>query len=205
MVNNKTLNKLALILNENKINWGIGGSYLLYLHKLYFTPNDLDVWIHPKDMKKVKKLFNTFEKIKTNIQLPEEFHLKIKFFEIEVDFVSCFIVTPNQHTFSYHISPNTIEIFKLDDGNDIPCTSLEDWYVIYKLLHREEKAGLIEKVFVEKHIPLSDKMLRASMSRIDNTIQKRIKKDVDKLIFNSIQYSLWDLDYLKGGENKDDQ
>lgn len=200
MINSSRLNELVKILNENKIVWGIGGSYLLYVYGLYDNPNDLDIWIEPSDMQMVKKLFCEYEEIETNIQLPKEFHLKIKYFEIEVDFVSCFIVTPNKYKFSYYISPETIKYIKLKNGQPIPCTLLEDWYIIYKLLHRESKAKIIEKVFAEKRIPLSNKMMQSSLSRLDNTIQKRVIKDANKLIGDSVQYSIWD--YMRFDEEK---
>lgn len=194
MINNETLSKLANMLNGNNIIWGIGGSYLLHIYGLYDTPNDLDIWIQPKDMGNVKKIFQDFEKIKSDIQLPEEYHLKIKFFDVEVDFVSCFIITPNQNKFNYNISPENVYDKCLINNAHIFCTTLEDWYLIYKILKRESKASIIEKVFIEKKIPFSDKMMHANLSRIDNNIQRRVKRDANKLIEDAMQYSF--VDYI---------
>ncbi|MBQ3136990.1 MAG: hypothetical protein IJB74_05845 [Clostridia bacterium] len=200
MINNETLSKLADMLNKNNIVWGIGGSYLLHIYGLYDSPNDLDIWIQPKDMGTVKKIFNNFEKIKSDIQLPEEYHLKINFFDIEVDFVSCFIITPNQNKFNYNISPETVYDKFLINNVQIFCTTLEDWYLIYKILKRENKASIIEKVFTEKKIPLSEKMMHANLSRIDNNIQRRVRKDANKLIEDATQYSLTDYINYKNKE-----
>ena len=193
MINQQTLNRLSQMLSNENIVWGIGGSYLLQLYNLYSNPNDLDVWVKPSDMPKVRQLFRAYEEIETEIaSLPPKYHFKMRFYDVEVDFVACFIVKPNQKTFTYHISPQNIDYLMLDNNVEIPCTFLEDWYIVYKLLKRNEKAKIIEDVFREKRIKMSERALDLSITSKHNTIPKYIIKDASNLIFSSLQLSLFD-------------
>ena len=194
-MNQSTILKLSKILNNNNIIWGIGGSTLLEYYGLYCDPNDLDLWIRPNDIDKAKNLFKDFQKIKTNIYLPEKYHFKIQFFDIEVDFVACFMIKPNQYKFTFNISPNNLRYIH-EDGAKIPITYLEDWYIIYKLLKREDKAKIIEKYFNNQAIELSVNVLNISLSNSDNTIPIETVKAANNLR----QLSLFSSESSNGNE-----
>ena len=74
MIDFAILKELSEQLNHHNITWGIGGSCLLMLYNLYSEPNDLDLWVQPDDMLKVRELFAAYEEIQTDIPLPEELH-----------------------------------------------------------------------------------------------------------------------------------
>ena len=194
MIDLSILDRLAKELSINDIIWGVGGSYLLQIYNLYSEPNDLDLWVQPCDIPKIRNIFKGFEEVNTDIPLPEEFHFKMKYYDVEVDFVACFIIKPNQKKFTYNILPENINMMTLENGIKIPCTFLEDWYIVYKLLRREKKAALIENVFREKQIPFSYKVLAASLDNKNNKIQKKIIKDVNELIIFELQPLLFDYD-----------
>ncbi len=202
MVNRETLLKLAKVLDDNHIIWGVGGSYLLQLHGLYSNPDDLDIWTQPEDIPKIKEIFSDFEQIDSEIQLPPEYHFKMLYYDTEVDFVSCFITIPNKDRFEYYISPNNIQMVELDDGFQIPCTFLEDWYIVYKLLKREKKAQIIEKVFTKKEKDFSSEIIESSLGDKRNHMQQRVRKDAHKLIINSLQMSIFDKKYGLGEEHE---
>lgn len=188
-MNESTIYRLSKKLNESNITWGVGGSTLLEYYGLYTQPDDLDVWIHPKDIKKAKRLFKDFKHIKTNIYLPDKYHFKIQFLDIEVDFVACFMVKPNQHEFSFFISPNNLKYIKMQDGT-IPLTFLEDWYIIYKLLKREDKSRIIEDYFKKNYSALSVNAINISLNNQHNTIPIQAIKSIENLT----QLSLFSMD-----------
>ena len=192
MINHATLTKLSEVLSSNKIVWGVGGSFLLQIYGLYANPNDIDIWVRPSDMARVKQLFKNYKEIETNINLPEEYHFKMNYYDLDVDFIACFIIKPNQNIFTYYISPKNIKTIKINEDLDIPCTYLEDWYIIYKLLKRESKAAIIESVFKDKKIQLSDRVLEASLKSAENLMPKKLIKDTHDLILHSTQLSLFD-------------
>lgn len=179
-MNNTTLHKLSKTLNDSNITWGIGGSTLLEYYGLPTTPDDLDLWIHPEDIGKAKRVFEKYEHINTNIYLPEKYHFKIHFYDIEVDFVSCFMIKPNQYKFSFYITPNHLRYIKMNEL-DIPVTYLEDWYIIYKLLKRDDKAKLIEEYFNNASIEMSVDALNLSLNDKSNTIPIKILKSVQNI------------------------
>lgn len=190
MINYGTLNSLVDILKKNHIKCGIGGSYLLQIYQLCNNPSDVDFWVAPEDIHKVRNLFSHYQEIVERIQLPSKFHFKMRYFDIDVDFVACFIVKPNKNEYVYNIMPENIEIVDMEDGSKLPCTLLEDWYIVYKLLRREEKAKLIKKYIYQKDASRANERLELLIDNKDNRLPKRITKEVKDLIWHNMQLSL---------------
>lgn len=193
MINLHTLKSVLNKLNENQIRCGIGGSYLLQLYDLCDESNDVDFWVEPNDMPKVRRLFKGYDEISEKIQLPSQFHYKVHYHDIDVDFVACFITKPNQHEYIYNIRPENVEIITTQDGLDIPCTSLEDWYIVYKLLNREKKASLIEKYIYKKDVEKTNERLNISIKDEKNILPKRITNDVKSFVWDNMQIRIEEL------------
>lgn len=183
------LKEVSAKLKKHNITWGIGGSCLLTLHDLYSKPNDLDLWVQPSDMQNVRNIFSDYEELSSNIPLPRELHYKILYNKVEVDFVACFIVKPNQHEFKYNILPDNIHMITVGDI-DVPCTYLEDWFIIYRLLRRDDKAQLIQNYFRSQKIEFNEAAIERAIKNENISLPHRIIVDVDKLIFDATQYSL---------------
>lgn len=192
MVSRSTLKLLIDELNKHQIIWGIGGSYLLQIYELYSEPQDLDIWVQPCDIQKIRDIFKNYCEIESNLPLPSNLHFKMQYHDIEVDFVACFIVKPNQYSFKYNINSNRIKKITLKNGLEVPCTFLEDWYIIYKLLKRDDKAELIHELFKKKKININDEAIRIAVNNSDNTLPIQVKKDAFKLIEDNIQLSIFD-------------
>lgn len=187
MVNSNTLNKLVQILDSNGIICGIGGSYLLQLYDLYDEPEDVDFWISPDDILKVKEIFSTYKEIHEKIQLPEKYHFKMIFEDIKVDFVACFFVKPNQNEFWYNISSDNVKMYHMANGKQLPCTSLEDWYIVYKLLNREDKASIIEKYIKPG---FDNGILEKILYNKNNKLPVKMKKSINKVMWENSQRKL---------------
>lgn len=187
MINPKTLDRLVQILEDYHITCGVGGSYLLQLYDLYDEPDDVDFWVSPSDISKVKEIFQEYEQIQERIQLPEEYHIKIRFYDIKVDFVACFIVKPNQNEYHYYISPDNVSMVDLHNGRQLPCTSLEDWYIVYKLLRRDDKANIIER-YVKPMF--GNTMLEKILGNKDNKLPPIVIKSVNKTMWENSQIRL---------------
>lgn len=189
MINHDTLEILSKILNENRITWGIGGSCLLQFYNLYSEPADLDLWVQPSDMQHIRHIFKDFKEIPTDIPLPAQYHLKIVFIDIEVDFIACFMIKPNQYEFIYEIEPNNIQPIDYD-GIKIPCTFLEDWYIIYRLLKKDDKANLIQNFFKENNVAMEESIIQRATNE-QFSIPLRIKNDISKLFSSAPQFSFF--------------
>lgn len=190
MVNFHTLTTLVEKLSKNHVHCGIGGSYLLQLYDLCDDPKDVDFWVDPHDIQKVRMIFKDYEEINEKLQLPPQYHYKIRYNDIDVDFVACFITRPNQHEYIYNIKPDTIEIITTSEGVELPCTLLEDWYIVYKLLNREEKAAVIEKYIYKNDVHRTNQRLEMSIRDTNNKLQRRVINDVSDLIWNNLQMDI---------------
>lgn len=196
MIERSSLKTLIEILNSNSIVWGVGGSYLLQLYDLYSEPNDLDLWVQPSDMPRIRKIFCDYHEIITHICLPKELHFKMLYQSTEVDFVACFITKPNQHRFEFQIKPSNIRTIQLGENLTIPCTFLEDWYIIYRLLGRNDKAELIWSFFSKKKIEIDRMALEQAITSQKNNLPKYLRRDIPKLVEAATQYSMFDNDIL---------
>jgi len=190
MTYEETIDNLKAILNNNNIVWGIGGSFLLKLYNLSSTVNDLDLWVRPNDLQKVRNIFREYEEIGSEINLPPDLHFKMDYLGTQVDFVAAFIIKPNQNTFDYEISPKDIQFQSYGDTDEIPLTSLEDWYFIYKLLKRNDKAAKIEKFLIEKKFNINKILSETKKQNLPKHIKNDAKKMVKKFV-SSLQLPLW--------------
>lgn len=193
MINEDTLTHFIKAMTECDIVWGVGGSYLLEKYDLYTNPADLDLWIQADDMPVVRQKFSHFKELITEIPLPPEYHYKIQYYDMEVDFVACFIIKPNQYKYKYSINPENIKQIRLSSGLQIPCMYLEDWYVIYKLLRRDDKANLIRDAFKKLGIIFNEEAVNKSIkSKEDNKLPKWLLQDISDTSQEVNQLSLFD-------------
>lgn len=194
------LQDVSNILQKYNVIWGLGGSQLLKIYGIYSNPRDIDLWVNFSDMDVVKNIFSQYKISDRTISLPEEYYLKIEYGSIELDFVSCFMVKPNQNKFVYYISPNDVVYRSVYGKGKIPCTLLENWYIIYKILKRNEKAELIETFFKKNNI--NSKIL---INSLHSNIPKYVKKDIKdflKIYYSGLQLSL--MDYIENDCSSDE-
>lgn len=188
MIDFVILKELSEQLNQHNITWGIGGSCLLMLYNLYSEPNDLDLWVQPDDMAKVRELFAAYKEIPTDIPLPEELHYKMLYHDIEVDFVACFIIKPNQYQYRFDICPENIRMISVGDVQ-IPCTCLEDWFIIYHLLNKSDKAKIIQDYFSEHQIEFDKSVIERAIQYKNVSLPSRLENDIRLLFFDATQLS----------------
>ena len=188
MIDLTILKDLSRQLNRHKITWGLGGSCLLMLYNLYSAPNDLDLWVQPDDIEKVREIFAEYEEISTDIPLPKELHFKMLFHNVEVDFVACFIIKPNQHQYRFDICPKNIRMITIGDMQ-IPCTYLEDWFIIYHLLNRTGKARLIQDYFTEHQVEFDESAIERAVQYKEVSLPSRLDHDINLLVFDATQLS----------------
>lgn len=189
MIRQRILCSLIDTLDKEHITWGVGGSFLLSLHNLYDNPNDIDLWVELADLNKLKSLFHDFEELDNDIPMSDGYRFRIMYYDIEVDFVACFKTKPNQHIFKFLINPDNLQIVE-HNGMSIPCTYLEDWYIIYRLIGKDDKAEIIKNVFESQRIQINYVAIEEAIYNKQITLPLRIKDDVWNLIKISTQLSI---------------
>ena len=148
----KTLITIAAILNDNNVNWGLGGSLLLYLHGIDTTVSDIDIVIDENEIEKIEKIVSKYkhiEKQKTDIYLTRKFY-SITIKGIDVDLIIGFKVVSKNGVYSYPKGKKLIDKSIIIDKTVINMCSLKDWLETYKAMNREEKVKLIQQVIESK-------------------------------------------------------
>ena len=146
MIKNTLLN-IASVLNKNNINWGLGGSLLLYLSGIETTVADIDIVIDKKDINKIKKIVKTYdhiEKQKSDIYLTKSFY-SISFKGVDIDLMVGFEIVDDNNIYSFPTGEKLIDKSIIIDGTTINLCSLKDWLEAYTVMKRESKIKLIQE------------------------------------------------------------
>lgn len=142
-----TLLKIASILNDNNIKWGLGGSLLLYLYGIETSVSDIDIVIDQNDMKKVESLVKNYkhiEKDKSGNYLTERFY-SITLDNIDIDLMIGFKVLTTEGTYCFPTGDKITDKSILIDGTTIYLSSLKDWLEAYTAMERTSKIELIKQ------------------------------------------------------------
>lgn len=141
-----TLVKISVDLNKHNINWGLGGSLLLYLNDIETTVNDIDIVIDESDLNKVAKLVSNYhhiEKPKNDIYLTEKFY-SVTIDEVDIDLMVGFKVSTGNEIYSYPSGPNLFDKTISIDNININLCRLEDWQKAYTAMKRDNKIKLLK-------------------------------------------------------------
>ncbi|GAF65826.1 hypothetical protein BTS2_2725 [Bacillus sp. TS-2] len=146
-----TLHMIAQTLNRNQIQWGLGGSFLLYLHQIIEKPNDIDLIIARKDMPRCRELLkNVGEEKQVEKKSPFRtksfYHFKVN--EVGVDVMSDFAIAHLSGVYTMPLNEEHLSVKTISDERIFLCC-LEDWYIMYQLMpEKTEKAEWLEHYFL---------------------------------------------------------
>lgn len=174
-----TLAYLGQKLNEEGVLWGVGASILLNHYGLIEKPNDIDILVDIKDIKKVDIVLRGIgEKIqwKKASTYATEYFYEYTVNGFDVDVMAGLRINYYNDTFDYYFDKSSItEIMKIN-GVDIPLTSLEDWYVIYQLIpNRKSKVMMIENHILLNGIQNPKLLERALSGNLPNEVREKIQ------------------------------
>ncbi len=141
------LTKMALILNRNKVNWGLGGSLLLYLYGIETTVSDIDIVIDEKDLNIMEIIVENFDHIEKprSIQYLTKKFYSITLEGIDVDLMIGFKIKTQENIYSYPTEDRIKDKIISIDNVDINLCSIDDWYNAYIAMQRDSKVKLIEQ------------------------------------------------------------
>jgi hypothetical protein len=144
MIKNALLN-IASVLNENNVNWGLGGSLLLYLSGIETSVADIDIVIDENDMNKIEMIvkdYDHIEKQKTDIYQTERFY-SVSFKGIDIDLMVGFKISNRNSVYSFPTGKKLVDKSIIIDGTVINLCSLKDWLEAYTAMKRKNKIELI--------------------------------------------------------------
>lgn len=143
-----TLSCIGERLNNGNITWAVGASILLNQYGLIDKPNDIDIFVHTKDIEKADEVLRSLgikKKWKFNNTYATKYFYEYEINGVDVDVMAGLAINFNGGLFQFDFDVGSISEFKIINGVKIPFTSLEDWYVIYQLIpNRQVKVKIIE-------------------------------------------------------------
>jgi hypothetical protein len=144
MIKNTLLN-IASVLNENNINWGLGGSLLLYLSGIETNVADIDIVVDDIDTNKIEEIvkkYDYIEKKESGIYLTNRFY-SITYEGICIDLMLGFKISNGNSVYSFPTGKKLVDKSIIIDGTVINLCSLKDWLEAYTAMKRKNKIELI--------------------------------------------------------------
>jgi hypothetical protein len=176
----ESLLKIAKILNEAEVTWGVGASLMLHSLGIVEEVNDIDIMVAIKDKDKAVKVL---EKIANHIPTPQKDEYETRYFgtfEVDgtdLDVMSGFRIKHSDGVYEFPMDEQSVVKNEVIDGIRIPYTSLEDWLVAYMIMiKRESKVKLITDYFGEEGVAHPELLERALEQDLPEEIRKKINK-----------------------------
>lgn len=140
---------LAPLLEEEKILWAVGGSVMLFYHGLEPAPRDIDLLVNPQDAAAADKVLTRIgakAPPSPHARYGTEHFYEYRIWEADVDLIGGFTIHHEAGECKYLLRPEELVHIPVE-GTTIPLCPMEDWYVLYLLMNREQRAAAIEKYF----------------------------------------------------------
>jgi hypothetical protein len=173
------LHLIAQQFNKEKITWALGGSNVLKKYGIVETVNDIDIIVMEKDVKKANRILSTLgAKIPSKLDplYKTSFYSTYEFRNIKIDLICDFKIVYKNQVYTYQF--DELSITDTDDiaKVNIFYTSIEDWYVLYRLMGRdtEEKVLNLEKHFMLHGIKHLKPLLR-TLEKVPKDLKTKIK------------------------------
>lgn len=179
----EVLKKVAKGLNELNCTWAIGGSVLLNQYNLVDNPNDIDILIDANESYKVRKFMDSIG-TPINLQSKEPFKTK-EFFGYMVDntiieFMGDFkIALGEDKIYKFILDKESIVNEAIIDEVKVNFTSLEDWFVAYKVMNDPKgRIPIIKQYFKDCGIKYKN-LLKRNLSQ---DLPDYIKEEINEIL-----------------------
>ncbi len=175
----ETLAYIANSINKKNINWGVGGSLLLYFHQLVKDPNDIDLLVSEKD---ALTLIKTLNELGSSREAYSMYPFCTTYFSTsivntnEIDVMGGFCIEHPLGEYKLLFDEMSVVDYITIDKSKIPLTALEDWFVLYQLMpNKHEKVTLLENYFLENGIKHPYLLEKAIQQPLPVDVRKKIE------------------------------
>ncbi len=174
-----TLNMIAEQFNLAEITWALGGSNVLKKYGLTDTVNDIDIFVMEKDIKRANQILSELgTKLAPNLSSKYEtaYFYQFQVRNVQVDLICDFKIKYNNTLYTYIFDEQSITDEDQIAGISIYYTSLEDWYILYRLMNQSESEKTLN---LEKHFQLHGikhmKLLSRALDKVPKELKFKIK------------------------------
>lgn len=140
--------RIAEVLNSNAVDWGLGGSSMLWFHGLIDCPNDIDLLVAEHDALRTHELLSPlgmYEELQPKEPFCTKYFTHYTIFGAEVDVIGLLGIRHAEGVYRLDWRRDADTRVEQLEGVSVPLTPLEDWFVLYLLMPgRGGKADLIE-------------------------------------------------------------
>lgn len=149
------LHKIAKTLNEHQISWGLGASSMLYFHGLVEKPRDIDLMVDEADAKRAIELLTPLASQMQTDDGKGKYATKY-FYEMvidgqAVDVIGGYRILRDQWIYDFPVLKELKLHTELMDGQNIPLTHIEDWYIAYLIMgDPKNRVPMIERYIEDK-------------------------------------------------------
>lgn len=175
----QVLKQVAERLNKAEIVWGLGGSLLLKQKGLVEKANDIDLLIAERDVARAHELISEFgpgEQVGPNDPSYSQYFYQHRIGDVSLDLISVYRIRHNQGMYEVPFDDASINGYMQIDDVEVPLSSLEDWYAIYRLLPKKVgKPELIEGYWHQHGIERPDLLQRVLQGVLPDALRTRIE------------------------------
>ncbi|WP_141336741.1 nucleotidyltransferase family protein [Paenibacillus sp. tmac-D7] len=182
----EALNRIAGVLNEHRIEWGLGGSSLLAVCGLDERPNDIDLLVAANDAERAHELLRqqgSFAAFAPKEPFCTTYFYHYTICGAEVDVMGLFGIRHESGTYrlDWRRNEDDRSISHPEVSSPIPLTPLEEWFVVYLLIPgKSPKADRIEQHWLQEG-RLRPHRLRQALSReLPMPVRERIARVLDR-------------------------
>lgn len=142
------LKRIAHRFEEEKVEWALGGSMMLFLKKIVSSFDDIDLMIFFSDIDRVRNILSEMGELKPS--KPKEKYRSKSFMEfsiegIDVDVMAGFAIVYEGNVFDCSLEKEQIVEMLPLGTESIPLQSPLLWREYYRLMERPNKVEMIDK------------------------------------------------------------
>ena len=169
----------AKLLNRTGVRWGLGGSAMLSFYGLADQPQDLDLMVAEEDADAAVQALNHLGVLAELAPKPpfcsrRFLRQKSASTGIETDVIATFRIKHGDGVYEYALKPYSVTRVEPAGDTVIPLTAPEDWFVLYLLMGREDRADRIG-VFLRQGGMAHPELLQEALQReVPEAIRRRI-------------------------------
>lgn len=145
------LAKVAALLSEQQIIWALGGSMLLHCNGVTDNVESIELVVVPEDFEKLDQVLSPLGEKRPRV--PSPFYATRFFSEyiidgVEFDVMSGLMLHFKGFLYRYQFGRSAIVAMLPVGEVFVPCTALEDWYVLYQMMPwRHDRVEALERYF----------------------------------------------------------
>lgn len=145
------LQRIATEFSNHELTWALGGPVLLGIQGVFDAVEPIGIMITSQGVKKADEILCDMgekqPRIPASGYISQFFHVYI-IDGVQFSLICGMAVRNKGYLFSYNFNKDAIvNMAKIGDVY-VPCTSLEDWWILYQMIpHREDLFDIIDRYF----------------------------------------------------------